>query len=67
MDKKVTIRVKTVYGVVRGYAVNEEAKLFAELILPRKTFNSHDVEIMQKLGFEIEVDIEAVKVEEAIK
>lgn len=64
MDKKVTIRVKTVCGVNRGYPMNEAAKRFAELILPRKTFNSRDVEIMQELGYEL--DIETVKMEEVI-
>lgn len=44
--------------------MNDAAKLFAELIKPRKTFNSADVEIIQQLGFDL--DIETVKMEEVI-
>ena len=64
MDKNVKIKVKSVCGVNRGYPVNDAAKMFAELILPRKTFNSRDVEIIQELGFDLEV--ETVKMEEVV-
>ena len=53
MDK-VKLRVKRVYGVMRGYAGNKTAEALAKLILPRTTFNNRDVEAMQELGYEIE-------------
>jgi hypothetical protein len=64
MSEKVKIRVRNVCGVNRGYPMNEAAKKFAELILPRKTFNSRDVELIQELGFELE--IETVRMEEVV-
>lgn len=51
---KITVEVKSVYGVDRIYPVCDKAKVFVELI-GNKTLSKHNIILIQLLGFEVEV------------
>lgn len=51
----VVISVRDVYGRVRAFPVNDEAKAFAALV-GAKTLSAAHLELIQGLGFKIEVE-----------
>lgn len=50
----VIVALRTVYGVVRAYPVNDNAKAFAALV-EMKTLSREHLMIIESLGFTIEI------------
>ena len=60
--KHLEVCIKTVYGVERIYPVNASAMILADL-LKKKTFDTRDIEILKRLGYEIK-QVESTKLED---
>ena len=50
----IQVKIKNVYGVDRIYPVNDNAKLLTTL-LKKKTIDRDEIEVIKKLGYQIEV------------
>lgn len=50
----IQVKIKNVYGVERIYPVNDNAKLLTTL-LKKKTIDRDEIEVIKKLGYQIEV------------
>ena len=58
-QKKLIVRIKTVYGNELVYPVNTEAKLFAT-ISGKKTLDSLTISAAVQLGFIIEIEPQTI-------
>ena len=52
-DRLVTIRISSVYGTLRAYPVNVDAKLFARL-LNAQTLTPEALNIIARLGYTVQ-------------
>jgi len=59
MEEKIMVRIESVYGNRLIYPVNSKALLIAKL-MKKKTFDKENIIDIQKLGFEVEVEQEAL-------
>ena len=50
----IQVKIKNVYGVERIYPVNDNAILLTKL-LKKKTIDRNEIEVIKKLGYQIEV------------
>ena len=50
----IQVKIKNVYGVERIYPVNDNAILLTKL-LKKKTIDRDEIEVIKKLGYQIEV------------
>jgi hypothetical protein len=50
----IQVNIKQVYGVDRIYPVNDKAMILTQLT-NKKTLDKRDIELIKKLGYEIEV------------
>jgi hypothetical protein len=50
----VQVNIKQVYGVERIYPINDKA-IFLTQLTNKKTLDSKDIELIKKLGYQIEV------------
>lgn len=50
----IKVNIKQVYGVERIYPVNDQAMILTQLT-NKKTLDSRDIELIKKLGYQIEV------------
>jgi hypothetical protein len=50
----IQVNIKQVYGVDRIYPVNDKAIILTQLT-NKKTLDKRDIELIKKLGYEIEV------------
>jgi hypothetical protein len=50
----IQVNIKNVYGVERIYPVNDQA-IFLTQLTNKKTLDSKDIELIKKLGYQIEV------------
>jgi copper chaperone CopZ len=53
-NQKITVEIKTVYGVENVYPVCDKAKAFAS-IAGTKTLTAHTIQSVKALGYAIEV------------
>jgi len=54
MNYPLQVIIKNVYGVERIYPVNDNAILLTKL-LKKKTIDRDEIEVIKKLGYQIEV------------
>ena len=54
MNYPLQVIIKSVYGVERIYPVNDTAKLLTSLTR-KKTLDRDEIEVIKKLGYQIEV------------
>ena len=52
MNKTITVSIRTVYGEMRFYPVNNEAQIFAD-ISGHKTLTPHTIAQAKQLGYEV--------------
>ena len=50
----IQVSIKQVYGVERIYPINDKA-VFLTQLTNKKTLDSKDIELIKKLGYQIEV------------
>jgi hypothetical protein len=50
----IQVSIKQVYGVERIYPINDKA-IFLTQLTNKKTLDSKDIELIKKLGYQIEV------------
>ena len=50
----ITVTIKNVYGNETVYPADDTARLFCELT-SRKTLTPHDMHVIRKLGYDVEV------------
>lgn len=50
----IQVSIKQVYGVERIYPINDKA-IFLTQLTNKKTLDSQDIELIKKLGYQIEV------------
>lgn len=50
----IQVNIKQVYGVERIYPVNDQA-IFLTQLTNKKTLDNRDIELIKKLGYQIEV------------
>ena len=62
---KITVRIKTIYGIETVYPSCEQSKLFAR-IANTKTLTSHALRDIKALGYQIEVEHDVPKVLSAL-
>jgi ribosomal protein L19 len=55
----IQVKIKNVYGVERIYPVNDTAILLIKL-LKKKTIDRDEIEVIKKLGYQIEVITESL-------
>ncbi len=55
MSNKITIKITQVYGKETIYPVDENARLFAQLV-NQKTLTRTDLAVIGALGFQIEIE-----------
>jgi hypothetical protein len=63
--KKITVKIKNVYGIESIYPLCADAKLFAK-IAGTKTLTAHAVRDIQSLGYEIEIEYDQPKILRAL-
>jgi hypothetical protein len=51
---QLVVEVKNIYGVERIYPINDKA-IFLTQLTNKKTLDSKDIELIKKLGYQIEV------------
>lgn len=50
----IQVSIKQIYGVERIYPINDKA-IFLTQLTNKKTLDSKDIELIKKLGYQIEV------------
>ena len=51
---QIKVSIKNVYGVERIYPINQKAIYFTHLT-NKKTFDRDEIEVIKKLGYQVEV------------
>ena len=59
MSLKAFVKIQNVYGVERIYPVNETAKKITSLTR-KKTLDRDEIEVIKKLGYQVEVITETL-------
>jgi hypothetical protein len=52
-DNTMTFKEKSVYGATRIYPVSEAAIIITNSLLAKKTVSQYDLDVMKRLGFEV--------------
>jgi hypothetical protein len=50
----IQVKIKNVYGIERIYPINQKAIYFTHLT-NKKTFDRDEIEVIKKLGYQVEV------------